>query len=129
MKKVEVKSFTRSHCKENKPTTTLAVMYVDVNGKIKTAMQLRVYHLSPSQDGSARVYAAFWTFLDDYASGTGYAGGGGYCKSSAAASEAILNAGFVTDTPTSGRGMREVENALLEIADFYDLDNAQIFTF
>ena len=130
MRLIPEKLFISSHRKENKPHTSTAVMYVDANGKIQNAMEVRVYHLLPSQDGMSRVYAAFWLHIDGtHASGTGWAGGYGYCKASAAASEAILNAGFETDTRSSGAGMQEVEKALLEIAAFYGIENGQVFSF
>lgn len=130
MKLIPAKPFTSSHRKENKPHTTTALLYVAEDGKIQNAMEVRVYHLSPSQDGMSRVYAAFWLHIDStHASGTGWAGGYGYCKQSAAASEAIKNAGFETDTQSSGAGMRAVEAALLEIAAFYGITNGQVFTF
>ena len=130
MKLITAKPFTSSHRKEHKAHTTTALLYIDANGKIQNAMEVRVYHLSPNQDGMSRVYAAFWLHLNGtHARGTGWAGGCGYCKASAAASEAIKNAGFETDTRSSGAGMQEVEKALLEIAAFYGIDNGQVFTF
>ena len=130
MKLIPTKPFTSCHRKENKPHTTTALLYVDANGKIQNAMEVRVYHLLPSQDGMSRVYAAFWLHIDNtFVSGSGWAGGCGYCKQSAAASEAIKNAGFETDIQSSGAGMSTIEKALLEIAAFYGINNGQVFTF
>lgn len=128
---IPAKPFTPSHRKVNKPHTTTALLYVDANGKIQNAMEVRVYHLAPGQDGMGRVFAAFWLHIgnDTHASGSGWAGGCGYCKQSAAASEAIKNAGFETATQSSGAGMGAVEKALLEIATFYGINNGQVFTF
>ena len=130
MKLIPVKPFTSSHRKEHKPHTSTAIMYVAEDGTIKKAMELRVYHLLPSQDGTGRVYAAIWLHIGStHASGSGWAGGCGYCKQAAAASDAIKNAGFETDTQSSGAGMGTVETALLEIAAFYGINNGQVFTF
>ena len=46
------------------------------------------------------------------ASGSGHAGGGGYCKQSAAFEDAMRNAGIKCDAGISGRGMSVVEDAL-----------------
>jgi hypothetical protein len=130
MKLIPAKPFTPSHRKENKPHTTTVLLYVDADGKIQNAMEVRVYHLLPNQDGMSRVYAAFWLHIGNtHASGTGWVGGCGYCKQSAAASEAIANAGFETATRSSGAGMGAIEKALLEIATFHGINNGQVFTF
>lgn len=49
------------------------------------------------------------------ASGSGYAGGGGYCKSSAAFYDAMCSAGIRCDEEISGRGMETVADALLAL--------------
>lgn len=48
--------------------------------------------------------------------GTGSAGGYGYCKASAAAGEAIRNAGFTLSRSISGVGTRAIEEAVLALA-------------
>lgn len=57
-----------------------------------------------------------WFFGRD-ANGSGYgsAGGGGYCKASAAAGLAIERAGIKLSDPIHGRGLREIEHAALAI--------------
>lgn len=46
-------------------------------------------------------------------SGRGKAGGGGYCKQSAAFADAMRNAGIKCDHDISGRGMSLVEDAMI----------------
>jgi hypothetical protein len=55
-------------------------------------------------------------FNDSSCSGHGHAGGGGYCKQSAAFADALRKAGIETDQDISGRGMSVVEEALTAIA-------------
>ena len=59
-------------------------------------------------------------------SGTGKAGGGGYCKKSAAFSDAMLSAGIRCDQDISGRGMSVVEEALLALAKQQGFENVTI---
>lgn len=49
-------------------------------------------------------------------SGRGKAGGGGYCKQSAAFEEAMNSAGIKCDHGISGRGMSVVEDAMIALA-------------
>jgi len=67
---------------------------------------------------SSVVYACLWVHgrNDFYLSGKGKAGGYGYCKSSAAAGNAIKSAGIVLSEDVNGRGMGAVEAALELIA-------------
>ena len=51
-----------------------------------------------------------------WATGSGTAGGGGYCKQSAAFYEAISDAGIKFDEEIHGRGLSVVEEALEAIA-------------
>lgn len=51
-----------------------------------------------------------------YASGAGRAGGGGYCKESAAIGAALSDAGVTLSEPIGGRGTRAVEEALEAVA-------------
>ncbi len=48
-------------------------------------------------------------------SGRGKAGGGGYCKQSAAFADAMRNAGIKCDADISGRGMSVVDDAMLAL--------------
>ena len=87
----------------------------------KEVITLRLY-MGRSQSAS-KVYASIWISPDYatmpgicYTAGTGAAGGYGYCKQSAASAAAINSAGIKLVQDVGGRGIREVEDALLAIA-------------
>ena len=66
---------------------------------------------------SSRVYATARIHADGiYSQGMGQAGGGGYCKVSAAAAEALESAGVVLEKDIRGRGEGAVRSALEAIA-------------
>jgi len=69
--------------------------------------------------GGSRWYACLW-ILDyetrTYGSGSGYAGGYGYCKQSAAASSAIDAAGITLAQRIDGVGTEAIREALIAIA-------------
>ena len=65
----------------------------------------------------ATAYAAVWIYGNDiYASGTGRAGGYGYCKESAAVAEALARAGVTLSDHIDGRGLSAVREALEAVA-------------
>ena len=62
-------------------------------------------------------YACVWVFGDSvYGSGAGKAGGGGYCKESAAIDAAIRDAGVTLSESVDGSGVRAAEDALQAVA-------------
>lgn len=62
-------------------------------------------------------YACLWINAElVHASGSGQAGGAGYCKASAAAGEAIRNAGFDLSEYIHGRGTSLIGEAVLALA-------------
>jgi len=62
-------------------------------------------------------YCALWIHSDEmHASGTGKAGGYGYCKESAAIHDAIYNAGFTLSEDVGGRGTQAAYEALEAVA-------------
>lgn len=83
----------------------------------KEIVTLRTYY------PSSVCYACVWTHSDalGYSRGSDKAGGGGYCKRSAAAYGALLDAGFVFEEPFSGRGEPSIEDALGAIAKMLGL--------
>ena len=63
-------------------------------------------------------YCAIWIRDKEsnvYKSGSGWAGGGGYCKQSACVGEAISNAGYDLKHNINGVGMGAIRGALLAI--------------
>jgi hypothetical protein len=85
----------------------------------------REYALLSPADGKAVVtlriywpgtvaYACVWIHGGDsaYARGAGRAGGGGYCKASAAAGEALRDAGVTLESDIDGRGLEAISGAV-----------------
>ncbi len=72
-------------------------------------------------------YAALWVNGKEvHTSGTGSAGGGGYCQASTAVHEAIVNAGFVLSESIDGQGTGKICDAVLAIAAAVGLPNARV---
>jgi len=85
------------------------------NGELYEFIDCRVY-MSKSRTAAVK-YASIWIYSNNcYLSGTGKAGGGGYCRTSAAIAEAIASAGIKLDKDISGRGIDMAKDALLAIA-------------
>ena len=109
--------FTVSHRKENRFTKQYTAIAIN-NGNAYDVVTLRLY----STD--SRTYAAVWAAsnccwdesIDIWKRGTGYAGGYGYHRGSAAAQEAIHNAGIDLDRDINGRGDQAIEEAVFAIA-------------
>lgn len=79
----------------------------------KTLIEIRTYYTG------SRCYACTWVRDHKglgYASGSGFAGGGGYCKRSASVATALENAGFRFDESISGRGETAIRDAIESIA-------------
>ena len=106
-------SFKTAHRKEYKLHQEYSALVPDLNypGKARAVVTLRTYW--PAQTA----YACLWVHGSDiHTFGSGSAGGYGYCKESAAAAEAISNAGFELSGNISGVGTRAIEDAVLAIA-------------
>ena len=101
------------HRKEDKFTTAYHAFYIDNEGVPHEVVDMRFYHTE------ARAYCALWVRNGDYFSASGMAGGYGYHRGSAAASEAVANAGINLPYDLSGRGDSMVEQAIAQIA--YDI--------
>lgn len=101
-----------NHRKEKHFSHSLITCAV-VDGKIEQVIDMRFYTTQ------SRVYCCMWVhFPNFYASGSGYAGGYGYHRESAAAAEAIKNAGFELGFDIDGRGDTAIEDALRAITKF-----------
>lgn len=72
-------------------------------------------HASPR---AARIHAITWIYPAEGAPrlGYGYAGGGGYCRRSAAGADALRAAGVELSEGVAGRGMGALRDALLATA-------------
>lgn len=96
------------HRKEDHYQESLLGVVVD-DGKLKVVVDLRIYGTK------AMNYACVWiqdSKHDVHCNGSGSAGGYGYHRPSAAASEAFYNAGVELDTPLAGRGDSIMEHAV-----------------
>jgi hypothetical protein len=110
--------FTISHRKENHFYKQITAIAINNDGRAYDAVILRLYGTD------ARTYACLWTKSNcswDHASdlwrkGSGTAGGYGYHRASAAAQEAINNAGIDLDEDINGRGDYAMEEAVFAIA-------------
>jgi hypothetical protein len=79
----------------------------------------------------SRVYACMWVNDKEnqiHVSGGGYAGGYGYHKASAAAQDAINNAGIILSEDIAGRGDSAIQEALKAIALALGYENVTILT-
>jgi len=85
-------------------------------GGLTNVVTLRLYMGRSSQ--ASKVYACLWVHGRDgfHPSGSGSAGGCGYCKQSFAAGNAIKSAGIELNKSVNGVGMPYVEDALKLIA-------------
>jgi hypothetical protein len=94
----------------------------------------REYALLDLDDGRAVVtlrlywpastaYACVWVHGGEkrYARGAGRAGGGGYCKASAAAGAALADAGIKLQHDIDGRGLEAIRGALEALGRFLGL--------
>ena len=85
-----------------------------------TLRELLTIHWYRGRTRSAsRIYCSLWLHgghTADGRSGHGQAGGGGYCKFSAAFAGACRSAGIILDQDIHGRGMSSVRGAIEAIA-------------
>jgi hypothetical protein len=109
--------FNSNHRKEKSPVEFESYIVIDKNaetwtdGTIAEPIVLRLYHTT------GRAYACLWINCGDiHTSGSGYAGGYGYHRGSAAAQEAINNAGIVLDSAIVGRGDSATREAMMALA-------------
>lgn len=116
--------FTSSFRKENALHKTFAALIPsDYGQEMAAVVDLRIYY-----PGSV-AYAAVWLRPKEGEStnGTGKAGGGGYCKVSAAAGDAIRNAGIDLAVRIDGVGEDAVREAVLAIASAIGYPDARLF--
>jgi len=108
--------FTSSHRKENKCYLTVYQILTrngsDCRGRMHSPVELRIYGT-----GTGNTACLWVNHGEMHTQGSGRAGGYGYHRPSAAASEAIYNAGFTLSAPLSGVGDSAIEEAMLAIAE------------
>lgn len=130
IKEVKQTKFTTSHRKEGKcyfESYTAIVNSTDYEGKptMKTPVELRLYGTG------AKNFACLWVHDSSNSgvsrNGSGSAGSYGYHRPSAAAAEAISNAGFELSEDISGRGSQAIETAIKAIAEALGYSNVFVF--
>lgn len=85
-----------------------------VGDKLKDVIRCRLYSTK------VRWYCCIWIQTEtDYVSGSGYAGGYGYHKPSAAVSDAIQAAGYELSEDIDGRGDSAIEQAIQALAELH----------
>jgi hypothetical protein len=108
--------FTSSHRKENKCYLTVYQILVrdssDCRGRMHTPVELRLYGT-----GNTNTACLWINHGEIHTQGSGRAGGYGYHRPSAAAAEAISNAGFSLSRSIGGVGDSAIEEALIAIAE------------
>lgn len=91
----------------------MVLVVLDADNRLRELATIR-WHMSPR---GSRVRCNLWIHSPGlHARGSGSAGGYGYCKRSAAASDAFAHAGITFDADMNGAGMGMVRDALEAIA-------------
>ena len=82
--------------------------------RVVEVVTMRLY----ASQSAARIHACAWIYPAEGAPrhGHGYAGGGGYCRRSAAGAYALEAAGVALSEEVAGRGMSVLRDALLATA-------------
>lgn len=122
--------FTTFHRKENKcyfDSYSAIVIRPDYEGKpsVHTPVEIRLY--GTGNTNSAAIWVHDGSNSGITTSGTGCAGGYGYHRPSAAASEAIRNAGFELSEAIGGRGDNAIESAVKAIAEALGYKDCPVF--
>jgi len=102
-----------NHRKDGKLYESWAVVGYSRGKGIKEVAALRIY-ATP-----ARMYACIWLHSEPYASGSGWVDGAGYHLPSAAASNAMKDAGIHLSESIYGRGIDAIREAMEAIARYY----------
>lgn len=110
--------FNIAHRKDNHFRKQITAIAINPDGRMYDAVTLRIYTTD------AKTYACIWLAsncswggaIDCWRNGSGSAGGYGYHRASAAASEAIYNAGITLSEDINGRGDLAMEEAVAAIA-------------
>jgi hypothetical protein len=118
---------------QKKETISTRVLIAYVDGKFKELITARWYmgRSSSATQIDCSIWFSSYVMEKSHAqwtdcSGKGKAGGGGYCKQSAAFEDAMNSAGIKCDSGISGRGMSVVEEAMIAFANQQGFDNVHI---
>lgn len=121
--------FNINHRKDNHFRKQISAIAINQDGRAYEAVTLRIYGTD------SRTYACIWTksncawdnAKDFWRNGSGFAGGWGYHRASAAAQDAMVNAGIELSEDISGRGDTIMENAVYAIAKAIWPENVNIY--
>lgn len=104
--------------------------YQVIDSDFNIIVDCRIYW--PSQTA----YCAIWVsnynekgYCSTQNSGTGSAGGYGYCKESAAVGDAIDSAGYTLSKDIDGRGISAIKEALVALANTVNRKNKYLLEF
>lgn len=109
-----------NHRKEHAFSKQYTLVHFKDN-QIKLALEVRIYRTK------SRSYACVWLRGEDgWNSGSGFAGGYGYCKDSAAVHTAFTNAGIELSESISGRGHTAIRTAIIAVGEALGLEHGTI---
>ena len=121
----EYTSNARNYGGEKELSCSWNAVCKDDNGTIHEPVTVRCY-MGRSRNAS-RVYASVWVHNHPISlSGTGWAGGYGYDKKSAAVQDAMTKAEIELSEPIDGRGASMIEEAIKAITVALGFDNCYI---
>lgn len=112
------------HRKENNFREEYAALYIDENGEMHTLVTLRIYSTE------RRSYACCWIscgFTQVWTRGSGYAGGYGYHRASAAADNALCAAGVSLSEDIAGRGDFAIREAVKAVGECLVIDHFPVY--
>ena len=115
---------TAAHRKENNFREEYAAFYIDEAGEMRTLVTLRIYSTE------SRAYACCWIscgYTQVWTRGSGYAGGCGYHRASAAASNALYAAGASLSDDISGRGDSAIIEAVKAVGECLVIDRFPVY--
>ena len=117
-------NLTPAHRKENNFREEYSAFYIDENGEMRTLVTLRIYSTE------SRAYACCWIscgYTQVWTRGSGYAGGYGYHRASAAAEEALAKAGVVLSEHINGRGDSAILEAVKAVGECLVVDRFPVY--
>jgi hypothetical protein len=121
----DIRNINANHRKESNFREEYNAFYVGVDGQLHTLVTLRIYATE------SRAYACCWlssSISSVYSSGSGYAGGYGYHRASAAAEEAINKAGVKLSEDINGRGDSAILEAVKAVGEELTFGRFPIYT-
>lgn len=110
----------KNHGGDKETVSTYNLVVLQDDGTLSEIVTIVVY-MGRSRTAS-KVYASVWLNCHErsiHTSGTGSAGGYGYCKESAAVGDAFASAGIELAEDIRGRGVDAIYNTIKAIAEHF----------